>query len=144
MIVVENQTSLAIPLTKLEAVATHLTQRTIELMVVDTSTIQEMNFTYRGVESATDVLSFPLLQEAQEDVKEMPLGSIVLCDAYIQQGATTLNHTLEEETILLFIHGLLHLLGYDHERDSGEMRAKEEALIKHFGLPQSLIVRNSA
>ena len=42
---------------------------------------------------------------------------------------------------LLFIHGLLHLLGYDHEVDSGEMREKEEALIKQYHLPESLIVR---
>jgi probable rRNA maturation factor len=52
------------------------------------------------------------------------------------------SHT-ETRTNLLFIHGLLHLLGYDHEVDNGEHRQKEEELIKQFNLPSSLIVRNS-
>jgi probable rRNA maturation factor len=46
-----------------------------------------------------------------------------------------------EELSLLFIHGLLHLLGYDHETDDGEMRQKETELIRELGLPESLIVR---
>ena len=52
-----------------------------------------------------------------------------------------LGHTPQDELALLFIHGLLHLLGYDHECDNGEMRAKEEELIKKFDLPESLIIR---
>ena len=47
----------------------------------------------------------------------------------------------DEEVTLLFIHGLLHLLGYDHEIDSGEMREKEREIIKEFNLPKSLIIR---
>ncbi|MGJ9366302.1 rRNA maturation RNase YbeY, partial [Campylobacter jejuni] len=52
-----------------------------------------------------------------------------------------LGHSYEEEISLLFIHAMLHLLGFDHENDNGEMREKEKELIEHFNLPKSLIVR---
>ena len=48
-----------------------------------------------------------------------------------------------DELKLLLIHGLLHLIGYDHETDNGEMREKEREIITHFKLPNSLIIRNS-
>jgi len=65
----------------------------------------------------------------------------VISAEYVQKGAQHFGHSCDDELALLFIHGLLHLLGYDHETDQGEMRAKEEALIKNFNLPKSLIVR---
>ncbi len=55
--------------------------------------------------------------------------------------AQNLSHSEQDEFTLLYIHGLLHLLGYDHEVDSGEMREKEKLLIKKYELPESLIVR---
>ena len=73
----------------------------------------------------------------------MPLGSIVISVDYVEEKAKEYGHTFNEEFNLLFIHGLLHLLGFDHEIDNGEHRAKEEELIKSFNLPDSLIVRNS-
>ncbi|MEO1923813.1 MAG: rRNA maturation RNase YbeY, partial [Nautiliaceae bacterium] len=84
----------------------------------------------------TDVLSFPL-----ENIPGMPLGSIVISIDTAKKGAKEFGHSIENEIKLLFIHGLLHLLGYDHEIDNGEMRAKEEEIIKKFNLPQSLIIR---
>ena len=59
------------------------------------------------------------------------------------EKAKEYNHGSDNELKLLFIHGLLHLLGFDHEIDNGEHRHKEEELIKKFNLPSSLIVRNS-
>ena len=50
-------------------------------------------------------------------------------------------HNIQDELSLLFIHGMLHLQGFDHENDEGEMRAREKELIEQFGLPDSLIVR---
>jgi probable rRNA maturation factor len=79
----------------------------------------------------------------QFDLPNMPLGSIVISIDFVAQKAKELEHTQEEELTLLFIHGLLHLLGYNHETDKGEQREQEEALIKQFNLPTSLIVRNS-
>jgi probable rRNA maturation factor len=70
-----------------------------------------------------------------------PLGSIVIAQEFIENKAEELGHTPSDEMTLLFIHGFLHLLGFDHEVDNGEMRDKEELLIKEFNLPTSLIVR---
>jgi probable rRNA maturation factor len=71
----------------------------------------------------------------------VPLGSIVISTDFVEKYSKEYNHSYEEEFTLLFIHGLLHLLGYDHETDNGEHREKEEQLIKEFNLPKSLIVR---
>ena len=86
----------------------------------------------------TDVLSFPLKSEFSPLI-----GSVLISLDYAQSIANALKHSLEEEIALLFIHGILHLIGFDHERDEGEHRAKEEEIIHLFNLPQSLIMRNS-
>ena len=96
---------------------------------------------YRGKNTPTDVLSFPLNCDM---IEHIPLGSIVISIDYIILNSKILGHSLNDELSLLFIHGLLHLLGYDHEVDCGEMKAKEEALIKFFNLPNSLIVRTES
>ena len=70
-----------------------------------------------------------------------PLGSIVISSQHVQQKAKELSHKISDELSLIFIHGLLHILGYDHEVDNGEMREKEKTLIEQFNLPQSLIIR---
>ncbi len=71
----------------------------------------------------------------------MPLGSIVISADLVKEKATEFGHNAEDELSLLFIHGLLHLLGFDHEVDNGEMRDKEKDIIVNFSLPSSLIVR---
>jgi len=53
-----------------------------------------------------------------------------------------LGHSYNDEVTLLFIHGLLHLLGFDHEVDNGQMREEERKLIEYFSLPKSLILRS--
>jgi probable rRNA maturation factor len=87
-------------------------------------------------------LSFPLIYDLPKEILvNMPLGSIVISADFVKQKAEEFNHSVDDEFSLLFIHGLLHLLGYDHELDSGEMREKERELIELFRLPLSLIVR---
>jgi probable rRNA maturation factor len=138
MIELENHTSLPINLTPLEAISNALSPNsTIELIITNEEQMRQINHDHRGKATATDVLSFPL----EQTTPMLPLGSIVICDHYLHKGATQFGHTLEEELALLFIHGLLHLLGFDHEVDEGQMRAKERALIEQFSLPQSLIIR---
>lgn len=139
MIDLDNQTNLDVDLEALETIAQSLTPRGFELLVVDNETIKEINFEYREKNEATDVLSFPF----DGDFAHLPLGTIIISEDFVKEKALEFNHSIEDEFKLLFIHGLLHLLGYDHEVDNGEHRQKEEELIKKFNLPSSLIVRNS-
>ncbi|MCG3671659.1 rRNA maturation RNase YbeY [Aliarcobacter butzleri] len=140
MIDLENSTEFEIDTLNLENIANTLTIKDIELIVVKNDEIQELNKEYRNIDKPTDVLSFPMNFE----VIDMPLlGSIVISTDFVQEKAKEFKHSFNEEFTLLFIHGLLHLLGFDHEIDNGEHRLKEEELIEKFKLPSSLIVRNS-
>lgn len=69
------------------------------------------------------------------------LGSVVINLDLVELKAAQLGHGRDDETALLFTHGLLHVLGFDHESDNGQMRAKECEIIEKFRLPKSLIVR---
>ncbi len=121
----------------LSKIASKYTKKDIELIITDNDDIQKLNAEYRGIEKATDVLSFPY-----EDMKNVPLGTIVISIDKVNEISKELGHSADEEFTLLFIHGLLHLLGFDHEVDNGEMRREEEKLIRFFDLPDSLIVRS--
>ena len=139
MIDFDNQTKFDIDITELEIIKNDLTSKDIELILTFNDEIQELNKEHRKIDKATDVLSFPL----EFDIPNMPLGSIVISSDFVEQKAKEYNHDFQDELKLLFIHGLLHLLGFDHEVDDGEHRQKEEELIKKYNLPNSLIVRNS-
>ena len=76
-----------------------------------------------------------------ENFAPVLLGSVVINLDLVELKAAQLGHGRDDETALLFTHGLLHVLGYDHESDSGQMRAKECEIIEKFRLPKSLIVR---
>ncbi len=139
MIDLDNQTDLDIDISDLETISNDLTSKDIELIFLNNDNIKELNKEHRKIDKATDVLSFPL----EFDMPNMPLGSVVISVDFIEEKAKEFNHSFEDELKLLFIHGLLHLLGFDHEVDMGEHRQKEEELIKKYNLPNSLIVRNS-
>jgi len=136
MIELDNRTTLEVDENFLSTIAKSLTKREIELIITSDEEIQELNATYRSIDKATDVLSFPY-----EDSPLAPLGSIVISEHFVREKAKELSHTESDELALLFIHGLLHILGYDHEVDSGEMRQKEAQIIESFNLPESLIIR---
>jgi len=136
MIELDNKTTLDINITLLQSIADSLTDKEIELIITQNKEIQSINLQQRNIDKATDVLSFPY-----EEMPMSPLGSIVISEDFVTQKAQELGHTPSEELTLLFIHGLLHLLGFDHEVDSGEMREKEKNIIELFSLPESLIVR---
>jgi probable rRNA maturation factor len=136
MIALDNQTESPINLELLEMISEQFTQKEIELIIIDSHTMQDINLEHRGKNKPTDVLSFPL-----EDIPHFPLGSILINSTLAKEKADELHHKIEEEITLLYIHGLLHLLGFDHEVDDGEMRDKEEEIIKHYNLSSSLIVR---
>jgi probable rRNA maturation factor len=127
------------PLDSLQAIHNYLTKKPIELIFVNSKEMQELNKNFRQVDKTTDVLSFPL-----DFMDGLPLGSVVINIELAKDKAKEFSHSLEDEIKLMFIHGTLHLLGYDHDKDSGEMREKEVELIKEFKLPKSLIVRSES
>jgi len=134
-----NETDLLVDTDLLEKIAEDLTQHQIELVITDDQGIKALNAEHRGKDEATDVLSFPM----GDTNPHTPLGVIVISKDHVIEKAEAYGHSNQEELTLLFIHGLLHLLGFDHETDEGEMRHKEEVLIDAWKLPKSLIVRNT-
>ncbi len=137
MIEITNTTTKNIDTKLIEEIVSSITDRDIDILICDNHEIQKLNREYRGIDKATDVLSFPL----EFSSSNMPLGSLAISIDKVYEKAGELGHTPEEELALLTIHGTLHLLGMDHEIDNGEMRAEEERLIREFNLPDSLIVR---
>lgn len=144
MIDLDNQTTLAVDLEALEKIAETLSGKEVELIIANDATMQELNAQYRGKNSTTDVLSFPMEDPfAEQSIFGMPLGSIIIAESFVKEKAAEFGHSIQDELSLLFIHGMLHLLGYDHEKDDGEMRTREKELIEQFRLPKSLIVRTT-
>ena len=189
----------------LDAIAAELGGGSVELIFVRGEEMRQLNAQTRGINKATDVLSFPLdpaafagfggnLSEENsahensgdkilndtnyasentdtansasenfntensegkssddenlknenfngENFAPVLLGSVVINLDLVELKAAQLGHGRDDETALLFTHGLLHVLGFDHESDDGQMRAKECEIIEKFRLPKSLIVR---
>ena len=199
----------------LDAIAAELGGGSVELIFVRGEEMRQLNAQTRGIDKATDVLSFPLdpaafagfsedfseessahensgdknpyaansvgentdtTKAARENISAVNsagknqnaensesessddenlknenfgggnfapvlLGSVVINLDLVELKAAQLGHGTDDETALLFTHGMLHVLGYDHESDDGQMRAKECEIIEKFRLPKSLIVR---
>jgi len=121
----------------LQRIADELTQKEVELVFGGDEELKEANSEFRGKDGTTDVLSFPL-----EDVPFAPLGTVLLNLEMAERVAKELGHPFEQEVAILFLHGILHLLGYDHECDNGEQEREERRLQEHFDLPINLINRN--
>jgi len=136
MIDLDNHTDIDVDIALLERIAASLSEQEVELILVDDLEMAALNEESRGLAKSTDVLSFPMIE-----MPGAPLGSIVISEDFVKRGAVHHGHTLDDERALLFTHGMLHILGYDHETDSGEMREKEHEVLRSFGLPESLIVR---
>jgi len=135
----ENQTDFKIKLEELKIISNFITNQNFELILTTNKIIKTINLEYRGIDKETDVLSFPL----ELVCENMPIGTIIISIDKVKEKAKELGHKEIDELKLLLIHGLLHLIGYDHEIDNGEMREKEKEIISHFQLPKSLIIRNS-
>ena len=110
----------------------------ISVTFVDMEEIHQLNLDYREVDSPTDVLSFPQfddLNDLPED-GEIALGDVVICKEKAEQQAEEFGHSFEREIVYLFVHSVLHLLGYDHMEDDEKacMRAREEEVMEHLGV----------
>ena len=107
--------------------------REFSVAFVSDRRMTELNKMFRGKDSTTDVLSFP--HEADEfDLNEENLGDIVISVERADLQARENGLTLELEIKQLMLHGVLHLLGYDHETDSGEMNKRELELRDKLGI----------
>jgi probable rRNA maturation factor len=109
----------------------------VVVAVVTDATMRRFNRQFRGLDYATDVLSFPSIAPGS-------LGEMAIAAGVCRRQAREAGHPETTEMRILALHGLLHLMGYDHETDAGEMRRAEERLRKRAGLPPGLIVRVSA
>lgn len=112
----------------------------VNIIIVDDERIREMNRSFRNIDSATDVLSFPLGENGVYDTNPETgykmLGEIVISYPHALRQAKEYNHTIQREMAFLTVHSMLHLLGYDHtdgENRAAEMRAKEEEVLLSLG-----------
>ncbi len=96
-------------------------------VLVSDRRMREFNRRYRRKSGATDVLSFPLEENGY-------LGDVVISAETARRQARELGHGLQTELQLLLLHGVLHLMGYDHEADNGQMSRRERALRRRLGL----------
>jgi probable rRNA maturation factor len=106
----------------------------ITVAIVPDGRVQQLNRRYRRKDVPTDVLSFPAHERGI-------LGDVVIAAGVARRQAKHAGHSLQHELRVLALHGLLHLLGYDHERDGGRMARVEARLRRRGGLREGLIER---
>jgi probable rRNA maturation factor len=135
---------------------------TVTIALVSDARMRSLNREFRGKDYATDVLSFPSMRDSASGARasessrraparrppakgrtpvEMHLGDIVIARGVAARQAREHGHAAPVELRVLALHGLLHLLGYDHEQDAGRMRRVEARLRRRGGLPTGLIER---
>jgi probable rRNA maturation factor len=134
-ILVKNNTKKMLPervLPKIQTILNALDCKSSELSVlfVDDSEITEMNLSYRGKEGPTNVLSFPMHEGDFGDINPGLLGDIVISLETAMDEAKKAAISFEERLSQLLIHGILHLLGYDHERGSEDQDIMERKSIE--------------
>jgi probable rRNA maturation factor len=109
----------------------------VNVLVTSNAELKELNRRFRGKDEPTDVLSFPALP----GLKPRYAGDIAISAEIAAHNARAMGHTAAEEIKILALHGILHLRGYDHERDRGKMARREEKLRRDLRLPVGLIER---
>jgi probable rRNA maturation factor len=114
----------------------------ISVLLATDTTIRTLNRDFRKKDKTTDVLSFPAVDDHPGKGRKLAGDMAVSLETAARQ-AEEHGHTLQVEVKILLLHGLLHLAGYDHETDTGQMARKESALRKQFDLPAGLIQRSS-
>jgi len=111
----------------------------VSVAIVSDRRMRALNRQFRGKDSVTDVLSFPA--QAGSASSAAFLGDIVIASGVSQRQAREAGHSVQTELRVLALHGLLHLLGYDHDGDDGRMARAEARLRKKAGLREGLIER---
>jgi probable rRNA maturation factor len=119
----------------------------VHVLLADDATLKRLNKAFRGKNKATDVLSFPAGPSTvffgDPDGPGLA-GDVAVSLEMAARQAVRFGHSLRDEVRVLLLHGLLHLAGFDHEKDTGEMAAREAELRQELRLPTSLIARVAA
>jgi len=120
--------------------------RTFTCLLTGDDEVRALNHTWRKKDEPTDVLSFPaapLPAALAALLPDAPLGELAISCQRARLQARENGHTLEEEIAILMLHGVLHLMGMDHETDHGRMRRAETRWRRVLGLPAGLIERSA-
>lgn len=118
-------------------------QTEVSVVLADDPYIREINRDYRGKDRATDVLSFALNEGDEPDIidgpEELLLGDIIISLETAERQAGEFGHSLERELAYLTVHGMLHLLGFDHEDEAERqtMRREEERVLTELNITRS-------
>lgn len=113
----------------------------VNVIFTNLENIRQINQTYRGIDKATDVLSFPMFEPEEIEVLkktdnhiEEVLGDIVIATEKVEEQAKEYGHSFKRELAYLLVHGFYHLMGYDHikEEDKKKMRPKEEFILEQL------------
>jgi probable rRNA maturation factor len=120
--------------------------RSFDILITGDAELRRLNRDFRGKDYPTDVLSFPA-KVGQASACQRPLagayflGDIAISLARARAQAREFGHAIEQEIQILMLHGVLHLMGHDHETDSGAMARAEKRWRSKLGLPNGLIER---
>ncbi len=119
----------------------------VSVTITDNTQIRQLNNEYRRIDSATDVLSFPMIDTGylltNEDIKEqytnghsVPIGDIVISFEKAKEQANDYEHSLDREIAFLTVHSMLHLFGFDHmtDEEEKEMFSQQEIVLNIMGL----------
>ena len=112
---------------------------TVNVLVTSSSELRSLNRRFRRVDKATDVLSFPSPQVSRQ--AKRVAGDVAISADIARENARRLGHSVADEVKTLVLHGILHLAGFDHEHDNGEMAREEGRLRRQLKLEVGLIER---
>jgi probable rRNA maturation factor len=116
---------------------------TVDILITTSGNMRLLNDRFRGKDKPTDVLSFPA-ESSSSAVRRTPFaGEIAISADIALDNARRLGHPAATEVKVLVLHGILHLAGFDHERDNGKMAGKEASLRRALRLPSSLTERGN-
>jgi len=113
----------------------------VNILLTGNAEMRSLNSRFRQKNKATDVLSFPAESSCEGKGKPAFAGEIAISSEVARRNAAKLGHSPAIEVKILALHGILHLAGFDHERDNGLMARKEANLRQLLGLPSSLTER---
>jgi probable rRNA maturation factor len=115
-------------------------RQNVNVLVTGSAEMRSLNRQFRGADKPTDVLSFPPLTLTHDRSPRLP-GELAISLDIARENAQRFGHSLADEVKILTLHGILHLAGFDHEKDHGEMEHRESQLRRQLKLESGLIER---